>query len=167
MFSGSIKRRVRCHRCLVTRYRSIVRVSLRLWRAAVMKRDVKLSLQGHRTIPACNTYKPRNFRYAPWFLPRKVLGERGGHPLYPLSIIWYDVTYSRREQSCNEIFSFSSYVSCSAHVLHVLILFNQEFALPRWETSKIVRKLFFSYASYVAACITSNCYNLLSMKSWK
>lgn len=52
------------------------RVSLRLWRTAVMKRDVKLSLQGHRTIPGCNTYKPRNFRYAPWFLPRKASWEK-------------------------------------------------------------------------------------------
>lgn len=99
--------------------------SLRLWRTAVMKRDVKLSLQGHRTIPGCNTYKPRNFRHAPWFLPRKASWERGrgegetfhiprrhdpslslSVSLYPLSIIWYDI-WRILGQSCNEIFSFS------------------------------------------------------------
>lgn len=108
------------------------RVSLRLWRTAVMKRDVKLSLQGHRTIPGCNTYKPRNFRYAPWFLPRKASWEkkrkRGEDlsyfsttrplslSLYPLSIIWYDVWHILG-QSCNEIFSFSDTCSLPPHVL--------------------------------------------------
>lgn len=106
------------------RYRRVsfrYRVSLRLWRTAVMKRDVKLSLQGHRTIPGCNTYKPRNFRYASWFLPRKAWREEGKDlsflddatppSLSFLSIIWYDIRHILLRQSCNEIFSFSN--TCS------------------------------------------------------
>lgn len=109
------------------------RVSLRLWRTAVMKRDVKLSLQGHRpfrvvirTSPATFVTLLDSFRVK----LRERRRERGGETfhisrrhdpslslsLYPLSIIWYDVWHIPG-QSCNEIFSFSNTCSLPPHVL--------------------------------------------------
>lgn len=78
-----------------------IRLSLRLWRAAVMKRHVKLSLQGRRTIPD-NTYKPLRtcFRLRSLIPP----GERELEcPRYfvPRDAIRSFVRFHNRARSCD------------------------------------------------------------------